>query len=151
MRRHGLEAADVAAILKLTPRLLLGGVVLLTVAARSDVENADDGGRNRCELARALKRRTTALGNRRAAIWRGISISLRPSRKEGDEGKRISYHSASRRSWSSATTTTTPTATSGAPRGRTRASSRVPSSTPRCRRPPRSRSVEGVEGNPSAI
>ena len=52
MLRHGLEAADVAAILKLKPRLLLGGVLsfsrLEDLAASSDVENANDGGRNRC-------------------------------------------------------------------------------------------------------
>jgi hypothetical protein len=57
------------------------------------VENGDDSGR---KLARALKRRTTALGNRRAAIWRGIAISLRLGRKEDNEGKQNSYHSALR-------------------------------------------------------
>src|SRR5580658_4063806 len=42
-----------------------------------------------------------------------------------------------------ATTMITLTARSGAPRGRRRASARGPNSTPRCRCPPQSRSVEG--------
>ena len=92
------------------------------LAARSDIENTDDGGRNRCELARALKRRTTALGNRRSAIWRATTISLRLVRKEDDEGKQNSYHSALRTDLLHATTMITPTATSGAPRGRTSSS-----------------------------
>src|SRR5580658_1417071 len=73
------------------------------------VENGDDGGR---KLARALKRRTTALGNRPAAIWRGIAISLRLGRKEDNEGKQNSHHLALRTDLLYATTMITPTATS---------------------------------------
>src|ERR1700735_2070369 len=73
-----LEAADVAALLNLTP-WLLGEVLSFSrsgdlAAASSDVENASGGGRNRCGLAPALKRRTMALGRRLAATWKGIAI-----------------------------------------------------------------------------
>src|ERR1700735_2437502 len=71
-------------------------------------------------------------------------VSLRPSREEDNEGKQNSYHSTSR----------TERRQRGDVRSASRkdaSSSRVTPSTLRCRDPPRSHSVEGVEGNPSAI
>ena len=158
-------ADRILAPLLLTPRLLLGvasrnlgpcgerqsaSVERRTMevrsqgAASSDV--ADRGrGANRCGACSDVDE---ANDSPRRSCRERIAISLRPSRKEDDEGKQNSYHSALRTDLLHATTMITPTATSGAPRGRTRASTRVPTSTPRCRYPPRSRSVEG---NPPAI
>src|SRR6202044_2165788 len=111
--------------------------------------------------ALTLKPRTTAAGNRCDACsdvedanqsapestcgyMERNRVSLRPSREEDDEGKQNSYHSTSSDNDDA----------DGDVRSASRkdaSSSRDTPSTLRCRDPPRSRSVEGVEGNPSAI
>ena len=136
-------ADRILAPLMLTPRLLLG------VASRNLDLTANDSAsferrtmEVRSQGARAPL--TTAAANRcgacsdvgeatdspRRRCMERITISLRPSRKEDDEGKQNSYHSALRTDLLHATTMIMPTATSGAPRGRMRASTRVPTSTP---------------------
>src|ERR1700727_2717190 len=111
--------------------------------------------------ALTLKPRTTAAGNRYDACsdvddanqsapestcgyMERNRVSLHPSREEDDEGKQISYRSTLR------------TELRQRRRRRRRPEHleegrRVTPSTLRCRDPPRSRGVEGVEGNPSAI
>ena len=57
---------------------------------RESMRRVDEANDRILELTRSYKER--------------IAINLRPRRKEDDEGKLISYHSSSRRSWFGAST-----------------------------------------------
>src|ERR1700684_819059 len=97
--------------------------------------------------APTLTTRTRALRNRRAAAWKGTaSVYARVQRKTTKESRYLTIQHRGRSCdnddivgdvWSASR--------------KDASSSRVAASTLRCRDPPRSRSVKGVEGNRSAI